>query len=757
LTDPDPEPLDLRVLLNRIPAMIGHWDRDLRNRLANDAYLEFFGKSPEEMRGLHISRLLGPELYEQNLPYIRRALAGETQLFDREIPLPSGERRYTQASYVPDFADGQVRGFYVLVTDISRRRRAEQRFRTLFESAPDAIVIIAADSTIRFANAQTRAIFGYPVDELVGQPVDLLIPERLRRRHGAHVAGFLADPHPRPMGVGLELRGRRRDGSEFPVEISLSPLQTDGGVLISVAIRDVSEREAAERTAQQLAAIVESSDGAIIAGSLEGTILTWNAAAERIYGYDAAEATGSCITMLMRIEDRAGFDARFERVRRGESIAPYETVHVTKGAGAIDVELEIAPIRNRAHDVVGASIIARDITAAKREQREFERKLIESQKLEALGVLAGGIAHDFNNLLGVILGNTTLALASLPAGSPLHRTLGQVDQAARRSAELANQMLAYSGKGTFVIQPMALSELVQGIAELIHGTVSKKVALTTAFAPDTPTIEGDLTQLRQVVLNLITNASEAIGDDAGTIAISTGSVDADASYLAGFDHMGDLSPGRYAFLEVTDNGHGMSAETRARIFEPFFTTKFTGRGLGLAAVQGIVRSHGGAIKIYSTPGRGTAFKLLFGAATTAAVPPAEPNLGASEWRAHGTVLVADDSDGMRHMARVMLESLGFAVLEAPDGVQALATLREQEGELAFALIDVMMPGITGDEVAREAERLGLRTRIVLSSGYSEQQVSQDLDGDGVAAFLQKPYEFAQLRAIAKRMVEPAAP
>jgi PAS domain S-box-containing protein len=200
LTDPDPEPLDLRVLLNRIPAMIGHWDRDLRNRLANDAYLEFFGKSPEEMRGLHISRLLGPELYEQNLPYIRRALAGETQLFDREIPLPSGERRYTQASYVPDFADGQVRGFYVLVTDISRRRRAEQRFRTLFESAPDAIVIIAADSTIRFANAQTRAIFGYPVDELVGQPVDLLIPERLRRRHGAHVAGFLADPHPRPMG-----------------------------------------------------------------------------------------------------------------------------------------------------------------------------------------------------------------------------------------------------------------------------------------------------------------------------------------------------------------------------------------------------------------------------------------------------------------------------------------------------------------------------------------------------------------------------
>jgi signal transduction histidine kinase len=426
-------------------------------------------------------------------------------------------------------------------------------------------------------------------------------------------------------------------------------------------------------------------------------------------------------------------------------------LQATKSGRLIDVEIEIAPIRGRGEAVAGMSTIARDITASKREHQEFERKLIESQKLEALGVLAGGIAHDFNNLLGVVIGNTSLALASLPAESPLRDRLEQVEQAARRSAELANQMLAYSGKGKFVIQPVALSELVHGIAELIQGTISKKATLTTAFAVDTPTIEGDVTQLRQVVLNLITNASDAIGDQSGTITIATGAVNAGEDYLAEFEHFQALPPGRYAFLEVSDSGSGMSADTQARIFEPFFTTKFTGRGLGLAAVQGIVRSHGGAIKLYSEPGHGTSFKLLFPATAARARATASLDTGSSDWRGTGTVVVADDSDGMRHLASVMLRSLGFDVIEARDGSEALATLKAREGELAFALVDLMMPGMTGNEVVTELQRLGTTTPIVLSSGYNAQQVTQELTGKGAAAFLQKPYELRHLRAIAERM------
>jgi PAS domain S-box-containing protein len=476
---------ELRAMVNRLPAMIGYWDRDLRNRLANDAYREFFGIAPEAMRGIHIGELLGPSLYEQNLPYMERALAGEAQLFDREIPLASGETRYTQASYVPDVVDGEVRGFFALVTDISARRRAElaladaeSRFRTLFESAPigsliveadgrirdlnpaaetvlrrtradliglavleithredreaagarlarlaageitsftaeerfvdpcgktiwtqvdatvlgtgedvilveqiqdvserrrheqrlvqfrrllesapDAIVIVTADGAIRFANRRTEEMFGYQREELVGGPVELLVPERAGVDHAAFRAEYVGDPHVRPMGAGLELRGRRRDGREFPVEISLSPLQTEQGMLVSAAIRDVSERDAAERTAQQLAAIVESSDSAIIAKTTDGTILTWNAAAERIYGYSAEEAIGRNIAMLARADDLEDLDSRLARVRTGESIEPFEMVQATRDGRLIDVEIEISPIRGRGDAVVGMSTI----------------------------------------------------------------------------------------------------------------------------------------------------------------------------------------------------------------------------------------------------------------------------------------------------------------------------------------------------------------------------------------------------------------
>jgi signal transduction histidine kinase/CheY-like chemotaxis protein len=391
------------------------------------------------------------------------------------------------------------------------------------------------------------------------------------------------------------------------------------------------------------------------------------------------------------------------------------------------------------------------------EHEDFARKLVETQKLEALGVLAGGIAHDFNNLLGVILGNTSLALQTVPSESPLSGILEQVEQAARRSADLAKQMLAYSGKGMFVVQPVALSELVGGIAELIGGTISKKAVLTSAFDPDTPTIVGDVTQLRQIVLNLLTNASEALGDKTGTIALSTGTVQADRPLLAGYELSDGLPAGRYAFLEIADSGPGMDAETRARLFEPFFSTKFVGRGLGLAAVQGIVRGHGGAIRISSEPGRGTSFKILFPAVAVEAEGTVPEVDEAPDWRGSGTVVVADDDDGMRLMATAMLEGLGFAVIPARSGPEALEIVNERDGELAFVLLDLMMPGMDGEQVIAELEQLKTTTPIVLSSGYNTQHLSQQLTGRGVAEFLQKPYDFGDLQSIARNVVGAARP
>jgi signal transduction histidine kinase len=381
----------------------------------------------------------------------------------------------------------------------------------------------------------------------------------------------------------------------------------------------------------------------------------------------------------------------------------------------------------------------------------FASRFADMQKLEALGVLAGGIAHDFNNLLTVILGNTSVVLGSLPADSPQRAQMEQIERASKRCADLAQQMLAYSGQGRFVVEVVDLGTVVAGLAELINAAISKKASLSLHFAPDTPPIEADVTQLHQVILNLITNASEAIGDDSGTITVSSEHVTADRAYL--FAHGAEhLAAGSYARFEVLDTGSGMDADTIEKLFDPFFTTKFTGRGLGLAAVQGIVRGHRGAIEVLTEPGVGTSFGLLFPAATRtqASGEPAAAKAPVSQL--HGTVLVVDDNEQIRALARYLLESFGFQVVTVDDGTQALRAITERANEFAFVLLDLMMPGMSGEEVVDELDRLGAATPVILSSGYHTHELNQRFLGRGVAAFLQKPYDMEQLRAAAVEVI-----
>jgi signal transduction histidine kinase len=380
----------------------------------------------------------------------------------------------------------------------------------------------------------------------------------------------------------------------------------------------------------------------------------------------------------------------------------------------------------------------------------FALKFADTQKLEALGVLAGGIAHDFNNLLTVILGNTSSVLASLPADSPARGRLEQVELASKRCADLARQMLAYSGRGRFVVEVIDIAAVVGDLAELTQATISKKAKLSLHFAPDTPPIEAEVTQLHQVIMNLITNASEAIGDENGTITVSSERVMADRAYL--IEHGAeDLAEGLYALLEVLDTGSGMDADTMEKLFDPFYTTKFTGRGLGLAAVQGIVRGHGGAIEVLTEPGVGTSFRLLFPAATKPLSPePADATASTTE--ARGTVLVADDDEHVRALAVYLLESFGYQVVTVEDGTQALRVLVERPDEFAFVLLDLMMPGMSGEEVVDELDRVGVATPVILSSGYNAHELSEHFMGRGVAAFLQKPYEAEQLRITALEVI-----
>jgi signal transduction histidine kinase/CheY-like chemotaxis protein len=409
----------------------------------------------------------------------------------------------------------------------------------------------------------------------------------------------------------------------------------------------------------------------------------------------------------------------------------------------------------------GLGVIATDITERKRaeqERRRLEAQIQHAQKLESLGVLAGGIAHDFNNLLVAVLGNASLACMNLPPDSPALAQLKDVEAAARRASDLCYQLLAYSGRGTFVIEPIDLRQLIEEMVGLMRVSVSKKAELRLELADRPLVIDADATQLRQVVLNLVVNASEAIGDSVGTITITTGAIEVKRGGLGDAYLAGDAAQGPYAYFEVADTGVGIDPETQRRLFDPFFTTKFAGRGLGLSAVLGIVRGHRGAIKVTSAPGCGTAFRVLLPLLTdaTAQQPAKRPPAVAERWCGSGPVLIVDDEPGVRSFAEGVLERLGFTPLARADGRSGLKAFREHAQELKLVLLDLTMPQLGGKEVLAEIRRVRADLPVILMSGYGEADAAEPLTARQVQGFLQKPFDVAGLTAAVRMALEPGA-
>ncbi|HMV31543.1 MAG TPA: response regulator [Gemmatimonadales bacterium] len=386
-----------------------------------------------------------------------------------------------------------------------------------------------------------------------------------------------------------------------------------------------------------------------------------------------------------------------------------------------------------------------------------ESRLREAQRLESLGVLAGGIAHDFNNLLMGMLGNAALALNDLPVASPTAETVKDIETAARRAADLTRQLLAYSGKGQFVVQPLDLSALVEESGQLLRTVISKRATMQARLAAGLPAVEGDATQLRQVAMNLLTNASDALGDQPGVIGLETALVHADRVTLTGM-LLGDALPeGDYVALSVHDTGSGMDEETLGRIFDPFFTTKFHGRGLGLAAVLGIVRGHRGAIQVESWPGQGTRVRILLPATTRPVSPEAPPRpSGPARVADAGTVLVVDDEEIVRNVTRRTLERAGYTVLLAEHGLQALALLEERHAEVSLVLLDLTMPELGGEETFRRIHAAWPGLPVILSSGFTADQGTARLTSAGLADFIQKPYQPAALLEAARAAIQRAA-
>jgi len=410
------------------------------------------------------------------------------------------------------------------------------------------------------------------------------------------------------------------------------------------------------------------------------------------------------------------------------------------------------PIFDTRGQVCQVLTIIRDITETKKaeeERKKLEAQLLHTQKLESLGILAGGIAHDFNNILMAILGNTDLAMMDITSSSPAKDRLLDIEKSSRRAAELCRQMLAYSGKGKFIIEPLDLNSILKEMAHMLEVSVSKKAVLKYNLCEHIKPVEGDATQIRQVIMNLIINASEAIGDQSGYISVSTGSMECDRDYLNGTYLDDNLPEGLYSYIEVSDTGCGMDKESQARIFDPFFTTKFTGRGLGLAAVMGIVRGHSGAIKLFSEPGKGTKFRVIFPVTENPVEQNKKRKKKPVKYHGKGTILIVDDEYTILEVLDRMLVSNGFNVLYASDGIEAIEIFRKYSSpssgnKIKCVIMDLTMPRKDGIETFLEMKEIKEDIPVILSSGYNEQEITEKYSGTGLAGFMQKPYDMELL-------------
>ena len=392
--------------------------------------------------------------------------------------------------------------------------------------------------------------------------------------------------------------------------------------------------------------------------------------------------------------------------------------------------------------------LLQDVTERVLHRQERERlqdHLLHVQKLESLGVLAGGVAHDFNNLLTAILGNASLAEMQLATGHPATRAVNSMVAAARRASDLTRQLLAFSGRGHFKVLPTDVNEQVVELTVLLEASIPKKVNLRIEPHENLPLVAADGSQLSQVLMNLVINGAEAIDEQGGTVVVRTGVQVLEQGDLLSVGPFAAAAPGAFVFVEVSDSGAGMDESTLARIFDPFFTTKVNGRGLGLAAVQGIIRGHQGLIRVYSEPGRGTTFKVFLPALTRGALqyPPAETPAG----RLNGTVLVVDDEPSVREFARAALEFGGYRVVEAADGRLGVDAFRALAGEIDVVLLDLTMPRMSGEEALSEMRKIRPATRVILSSGYNEVEATRRLVGRASVEFIQKPYTVRELLAL----------
>jgi two-component system CheB/CheR fusion protein len=657
---------------------------------------------------------------------------------------------------------GEVLAVYQDVTEQKQVRdsllESETRFRAIIEVSPIGIGIVRKGLHF-LVNRAYLSMLGYADEkELLSQPISLCLAPEV---HEKIVARNRAREKGTAVPVNYETIGRRANGEVFPMEVAEIRTQIGSDTVMVAFFQDISERRRVENalraSEERYRTLVESLPNGVYECDLDGIVTQSNSGLAKITGFPLEETVGKMFIwdFMAPGPEKDRFPEYFRDLVKNQPVPqPYQGRNQTSDGRLVDIQCDWSYKRNDKSELLGFACIISDVTELRRaeeESRRLEVQMLQSQKLESLGVLTGGIAHDFNNILMAILGNVDLALSDIPAHSPTRKYLQSAEKASRRAADLCQQMLAYSGKGRTLISTIDLNTLICDVFPMVEMGVSKKVSLAQHLNENLPGLEGDATQIRQVIMNLLINAAESIGDAVGIVTVATRVAEFSEEDIAKGWLNHHATPGLYLVLEVKDTGCGMDAETLARIFDPFFTTKFMGRGLGLAAVLGIVRSHRGNLYVETAPNKGAMFRVLFPALGGAAVLPLKSNhhLTTGIHAGHGLVLLVDDEEAVREVSRKMLESLGYQVVLATNGREAIEIARMnalQNGPDRFKAIvlDLTMPEMDGIETLNELSQILVGVPVILSSGYNEQEVADLTRGKSFAGFIQKPYRLSSL-------------
>jgi two-component system, cell cycle sensor histidine kinase and response regulator CckA len=646
-------------------------------------------------------------------------------------------------------------------------------FHDLLEAAPDAMLVVNSRGQIVLVNAQTEKLFGYKRDELLNQRLEILMPHRFRLQHDVQRDQFFGNPHSRPMGSGLELIALRKDGSEFPVDITLSPVKTEEGIVVLSSIRDITERKANEELARQnaemkikmaeenaeLAAakrelkivaerervsealrksearvrrLVDSNIIGICTGDLNGKLLDANDAFLDMLGFTREDLKSDQMRwdVLRPPEYREMDRIAIDRLKTTGAASPWETQFFRKDGSRMFALIGVATLVAESGDLEAISFVL-DLS----EQKRLEQQLRQAQKVEAIGQLAGGIAHDFNNLLAVIIGYSEMFEEQLSESDPLRPKAEQIRKAGQRAAALTRQLLAFSRKQVLEPTVLDLNAVIADTLKMLSRLIGEDIELVAVPAPDLGRVKADHGQIEQVILNLAVNARDAM-PQGGRLTITTENAEMDEVFVR--QHAGAV-PGSYVMLAVTDNGCGMDHETQTHIFEPFFTTKGEGKGtgLGLATVFGVVKQSGGYVSVYSELGQGTSFKVYLPRTddfVAAAAKPGKGNVRGSE-----TILIVEDAQPLRELARELLEASGYTVLEAINGEDAIRVAEKHRGHIHLLLSDVVMPIMGGWKLTEHMLRMYPDMKMLYMSGYTDEFMAHHGVLDSGVALLQKPF------------------